>query len=77
MPDPESKLRELRADLERLREEVEHTRERLGYALAQVAELRRQIPSGGVTQSAAPGGEPAQARDPIERLFAAIRRTRR
>jgi hypothetical protein len=55
-----------------LRAQVEHTREQLGYALSQVAELRRRIPSGAVTQAAAPGSNARQP-DPLARLFAAIR----
>ena len=50
-PDPAADGRHLRTELERLREQVQHTRDRLGDALAQVAELRRRRGGGALTSS--------------------------
>src|SRR5262249_48698775 len=47
--------RQLRDENLRLREDLQLTRERWGYALDQIAELRRRVPDGA-TQAAAPGG---------------------
>ena len=64
--------RRLSAELLRAREDLEHTQERLAYALGQVAELRKRIP-GTDTQAAAPGGSQVELeQDPLERLFEAI-----
>ena len=47
-------LTRVRADAERAREDAGVARERPGYALHQVAELRKRVPST-VQQAAAPG----------------------
>jgi hypothetical protein len=66
--------RRLRAQAERAREDLELLGERLGYALHQVAELRRRVPDT-VTQAAAPGSEiPPRGEDPLVRFFDALRR---
>ena len=65
--------RRLRAELLRACEDLQHTQERLAYALGEVAELRKKI-SCTVTQAAAPGASPVERRqDPLERMFQAIR----
>ena len=63
--------RRLRAELLRAREDLAHERERLGYALHQVAALRARIP-GRVKQAAVPGAG-SRDTDPLERFMAAIR----
>ena len=60
MPDPEAENRQLRSELLRAREAVELPRERLAYALHQVAELRKRIP-GTVTQAVRREAQPSSA----------------
>jgi NADH dehydrogenase FAD-containing subunit len=67
--------RRLRDENLRLREDLQHARERLRYALGDVAALRKRIPSTA-TQAAAPGSGATRESDPLERLFEAIRPTR-
>ena len=56
----DEETRRLRAELLRAREDLQHTQERLAYALHQVAELRKRIP-GTVTQTAIVDGRCSRA----------------
>ena len=57
----QTEFRHLPAELLRAQEDRDQTRERLAYALRQVAELGRRVPTTQV-QAAAPGAVAARAR---------------
>ena len=55
--------------------DLQHTQERLAYALGQVAELRKRIPRTD-TQTTIVDGPTQRQQDPLVRLLAAIRPAR-
>jgi hypothetical protein len=64
--------RRLRAELLRARENLEQERAKVAYLTGEITGLRKRIPTTQ-RQAAAPGTRGPDAKDPLERLFAAIR----
>ena len=64
--------RRLRAEADRERGDADVARERLAYALAHAAELRRRLPET-VSQAAAPGSGAESVGDLLVRPFGALR----
>ena len=72
MTDLHTEIRRLRAEVLRAQEDRDQARERLAYALRQVAELGRRIRTT-VQQAAAPGSGTTRETDPLVRFMEALR----